>query len=374
MKKYDTIVIGLGCVGSSTIYELSKNNDNVLGIEQFDAPNDMGSSHGSSRIMRLSYHEGEKYIPLLYRAIEKWNNLQNRSNDKLFYNTGSLTIGHPDAEKYKQSKKACDEFDIEYTQLDSDELAKKYPAWNIPEHFKAFIQPDGGVLDNEKCMQTQIYQAKQNGAEINTNEKVIDWKRESDKIIIKTESDTYITNSLVISSGPWVKSHLDKVSSLIEIERHVICNYNMQNQELFEKYRYPPWIMDTGDKKLYGLPMHRNNAIKIGDMTDYNTVNNMEYFERTISNSEIKPTMDFCNRYINSDINHIESSLACPLSHTPDGDFIIDEIEDDIYIGIGLSGHGFKLSNVIGEILNGLVHNDIPDYNIEPFKISRFDI
>ena len=42
----------------------------VLGVDRFDPPHDRGSSHGGSRVIRLSYFEHSDYVPLLRRAYE----------------------------------------------------------------------------------------------------------------------------------------------------------------------------------------------------------------------------------------------------------------------------------------------------------------
>jgi sarcosine oxidase len=67
-KRFNTIVIGVGGMGSAVCYELAKRGKRVLGIEQFDIPNDMGSSHGYTRIIRLAYYEHPSYVMLLRRA------------------------------------------------------------------------------------------------------------------------------------------------------------------------------------------------------------------------------------------------------------------------------------------------------------------
>lgn len=52
MAKYDAIVIGLGAMGSASLYQLAKNGLNVLGIDRFSTPHTYGSSHGETRITR----------------------------------------------------------------------------------------------------------------------------------------------------------------------------------------------------------------------------------------------------------------------------------------------------------------------------------
>ena len=75
---YDAIVIGAGGMGSATVYHLARRGLRVLGIERFDVPHDLGSSHGESRIIRLAYAEHPDYVPLLRRAYALWRELRGR--------------------------------------------------------------------------------------------------------------------------------------------------------------------------------------------------------------------------------------------------------------------------------------------------------
>ena len=75
-QHYDAIVIGLGGMGSATLYQLALRGKRALGIEQFDIAHENGSSHGVTRIIRLAYHEHPSYVPLMRRAYELWRDLE----------------------------------------------------------------------------------------------------------------------------------------------------------------------------------------------------------------------------------------------------------------------------------------------------------
>ena len=68
MNRYDVVVVGVGGIGSAVTYHLAKAGASVLGLDQYDIPNDLGSSHGITRIIRLAYYEDPSYVPLLKRA------------------------------------------------------------------------------------------------------------------------------------------------------------------------------------------------------------------------------------------------------------------------------------------------------------------
>ncbi len=76
--RYDVIVVGVGGMGSAACWQLARRGARVLGLERFDIPHAMGSSHGISRIIRLPYYEDPAYVPLLLRAYEFWHEAEER--------------------------------------------------------------------------------------------------------------------------------------------------------------------------------------------------------------------------------------------------------------------------------------------------------
>ena len=51
-------------MGSATVYQLAKRGHKVLGLEQFDIPHTMPSSHGVNRIIRMASFAAPSYVPL----------------------------------------------------------------------------------------------------------------------------------------------------------------------------------------------------------------------------------------------------------------------------------------------------------------------
>ena len=68
MTRFDTIVLGLGAMGSAAVYHLARRGKRVLGIDRFSPPHALGSSHGDTRITRLAIGEGAQYTPLAMRC------------------------------------------------------------------------------------------------------------------------------------------------------------------------------------------------------------------------------------------------------------------------------------------------------------------
>ena len=75
-NNFETIVIGLGAMGSAALYQLSQRGNKILGIDRFTPPHRQGSTHGETRITRQAIGEGEEYVPLSLRSYEIWDELE----------------------------------------------------------------------------------------------------------------------------------------------------------------------------------------------------------------------------------------------------------------------------------------------------------
>src|SRR6266481_3501682 len=103
-RDYDVIIAGLGAMGSAAAYHLAASGRRVLGLDRFQPPHDLGSSHGRTRIIREAYFEHPLYVPLVQRAYELWAALEKKSGRELLVRTGGLMIGLPDGVLVSGSK------------------------------------------------------------------------------------------------------------------------------------------------------------------------------------------------------------------------------------------------------------------------------
>jgi sarcosine oxidase len=65
---------------------------------------------------------------------------------------------------------------------------------------------------------------------------------------------------------------------------------------------------------------------------------------------------------------------TCMFTNTPDEHFILDTLPGfkEVVVASPCSGHGFKFSSAIGEILADLTMNRHPKFDLSPFTINRF--
>ena len=379
-KNYDIIVLGIGSMGSSSCYHLSKRGYKTLGIEQFDIPHNFGSHNGQSRIIRKAYFEHPSYVPLLEGAYRNWEILQKEYGEQIYFKTGLLYFGPEDHLIIKGSRRSADQYGIEINNFTNDEQKEKYPQFKIPETFVNMLEKDAGFITPERAIIAFTKLAQNYGAKIKTNEKAVKWYKKEDSIIVQTNRSVYRCKKLVISVGAWM-SELSNISDF-KVTKQILAWAKPKKWEDFTLKSFPCWTYADNSTKgmFYGFPILPSSishdgyqGLKFahhfkGEETDPNNV------DRKVSKNQEEELLEAIQKFIPKGIESIHTSKTCLYTYSKDDDFIIDHhpTNEDVIITAGFSGHGFKFTSVVGEIVTDLVEKDNSDYPIEFLKLKRF--
>src|SRR5262245_56256931 len=228
---YDVIIVGAGAMGSAAAYHLARRGKRVLALDRFGVPNELGSSHGLTRIIRLAYYEHPSYVPLLIRAFELWRELEHESGERLLHLTGAIDAGPPEGEVIQGSLRACEIYRLPHEVLTSAELTQRFPAYRLPATTMAVLQPDGGFLLPEACIGNHARLARSHSAEVRANEPVIDWEPTPNGIRVRTPVGAYEAERLVVSAGSWLGSLVPSVAHLFTPERQVLAWFGLDRPE-----------------------------------------------------------------------------------------------------------------------------------------------
>ena len=372
---YDCIVIGLGGMGSASLFELSSKGQNVLGIEQFDIGHDKGSSHGLSRIIRLAYWEGIEYVPLVLRAHDRWIELEKTYNEKLLNITGALDIGLESSETISGSLKACREFDIPHEIFTSTELSKKFPAYLLPEEYSSVFQKDGGFLVPESCINLYVNESINNGADVKQNCKVLGWESDGNIVTVSTSDGNFKTKKLVITAGAWTGILQDEMSRFLTPERQVVSWFKPESPEYYNSDQFPVFNMEVPEGRYYGFPIHHYEGIKIGRYGHLNENINPDSISREITDLDIATLRVPMEKYFQPTNPEPLFSQVCMFTNTPDEHFVLDYLpgNDSVFIASGFSGHGFKFASVIGELISDLMVDGGTEFDLGLFSLDRFN-
>ena len=354
---FDVIVVGVGAMGSSACYQLARRGLNVLGLDQFDIPNALGSSHGQSRMIRLAYYEHPNYVPLLKQAYELWDELESVSGEKLLHITGGIYIGPENGEVVGGSLRAARQHGLEHELLNHDELRRRFPQFRVPGEWVALHEPRAGFLRPERVVAAYAQAALRAGAEFHGREAVVEWGADAHGVTVQTTRAVYRADHLVFCGGPWSAQLLRDLQVPLLVTRQVMAWVWPKEPELFALGRLPVWAIDNQDGTLhYGFPMSSDvPGFKLahhapGDPTDPDRVmrdplpGDEQTFRPVLR--EMIPAAD----------GPLLSLKICLYTNSPDHHFIIDRHPhiERVTIACGFSGHGFKFASVVGEVLADL--------------------
>ncbi|QOS79161.1 N-methyl-L-tryptophan oxidase [Paenibacillus sp. JNUCC31] len=372
---YDVIVIGAGSMGMAAGYFLSKSGKSTLLVDSFDPPHNKGSHHGETRIIRHAYGEGEKYVPLALKAQELWNDLEKVTGKQLFLQTGVLNVGYEKTKFIQNIISSSNTYSLPLEILGSIEVNKRWPGITLPENYIGCFEPTSGVLKCEECIDAYRELAKQNGAAIITNSKVKEIKVHDKRVTIKTDDHAYSADALVISAGAWSGSLLSMLDLNLPLNpvRKTFAWFD-HNEDLYHHNNFPAFSFETSEGIYYGFPSIDGSGLKVGRHDGGHTINPdeaiLEFDELEQDTTDLK---QFLHRYMPS-IQQLKYGKTCMYTMTPDEDFIIDTHPDysNVAIASGFSGHGFKFSSVVGQILSELIISGETEHNISPFSLNRF--
>jgi sarcosine oxidase len=373
LPAYDAIVLGLGGMGSATLFHLARRGLRVLGLERFDLVHEYGSSHGLTRIIRLAYWEHPTYVALLRRAYELWRELETLQGERLLHITGSVDAGPESGPIFGGALKSSELHGLEHEVLDGDELHRRYPGYRLPRSIKCLVQPDGGFLLPERCDVAHVEQALALGADVHCREEVREWRAAGGRVQVRTTRGAYEAGRLVICAGPWASRLIPELDGLAVPERQVLAWLQPTSPDLFRPARFPVFNLEVEEGRYYGFPSFLIPGFKFGryhhrgEKVDPDTVNR----EPEPADEELLRT--FARRYFPDGAGATLMLKACMFTNTPDRHFILDyhPAHPEVAVAAGFSGHGYKFCSVIGEVMADLVQ-DKRGQDIGFFGLSRF--
>ena len=371
MDRYDVVVVGVGGMGSAALYHLARRGKRVLGLERFDVPNDMGSSHGVTRIIRLAYFEHSDYVPLLRRAYELWRELEVEAGEQLLHITGIVEAGE---RIYEGALRSCADHGLPYEAIDGGELGVRYPAFRLPRDLPVFVQPDGGFLLPERCIVAHVNGALARGAVVRARERVMEWTETENGVRIRTDRGVVDADRLVLTAGAWSQDVARLPPGLAGALRQVVAWLQPLRPELFTPGQLPVFNVVLDGEHFYGFPVFGVPGFKVGRFDHFGSGGDPDAISREPTIEDEVPLRAFAQRYFPDGAGSTLALSTCLFEPSPDEHFLIDRHPDTVgaVVGAGFSGHGFKFCSVVGEILADLALDGGTRHDIELFRFARF--
>jgi sarcosine oxidase len=349
-SEYDRIVVGAGALGTSTAYFLARSPGRTLVLEQYHENHAFGSSHGRTRILRTAYAEGLAYVPLVLRARRLWQRLGKEVGQEIFRSTGVLLAGSVDS--LERARTSARRHGLPHEVLDGVSAERRFPAFRFVPGDSVLWDPAGGVLRPERAIRAFRRQAHDRGVVFRWNSPVKRWQPRADgRILLNSRGREYLTDTLVLSAGPWLATLVPDLRLPLEVEQQTVYWFRARVRAA-DRYRKMPafvWYRPTGSY-FYGTP-DLGDGVKVGGC-EGQPVRNLAQRPPS-SRREFRSV----RRYLGERLPGLEPvpvrQARCLYTNTPDKGFLVDFHPQcpNVLLVSACSGHGFKFASALGELV-----------------------
>jgi sarcosine oxidase len=375
----DAIVIGLGGMGASAVFQLAARGAKVAGFDQYGPAHNRGSSHGASRIIRQAYYEHPSYVPLLLRAYELWQKLEQDSGDtNLLQITGGIYLGAPESSTVGGSLRSAVQYNLPHELLGSAEINRRFPVFQPRADEVAVWERNAGFLRPERAIQACLQEATRHGAALHFDEAVSRWEvTATGTVRVTTGRGVYESARLILTPGAWAPEVFYDLKLPFVVQRHVMAWFDpVGGIGSFMPDQFPIYLWEVNPHCIfYGFPAidGSGDGVKIALHTGGDACTPQSIDRRIHPQDENQLREQIASRLPGLN-GPLLAASTCMYTMTPDRHFVVGlhPRYPQVSIACGFSGHGFKFATVIGEILADLALEGETGHPIEFLSPQRF--
>jgi sarcosine oxidase len=353
MQHFDVAVIGAGSFGSWIAYTLAERGLRVALADAHGPGNSRSSSGGETRIIRMSYGSSVVYSRMARESLDHWKRVFAESDqENLFVESGALFTAQAStasgASYIESSGATLTRLNIRHERLKPGELKKRYPQFRFAAGSTGLFEPGSGVLLARRAVECVSSAATRLGV---TQLRIA--------VTHKSVRKQISAKRYVFACGPWLPQVFPKqLGSLIFPTRQEIVFFGIPAGDVrFRAPQMPVWVdFSTG---YYTAPDIESRGFKLG-IDIHGPAIDPETDPRIISTSTVKKARAMVAQGFPALANSpIVDSRVCCYENTWNGDFLIDQLEEDLWIAGGGSGHGFKHGPAVGRYVADLFEGSI---------------
>lgn len=361
-EMFDAIVIGAGVLGLSAAFHLRqlRPDSRLIVLDQFHGPHARGSSHGETRVTRITY-PSPAYVDLAKEAHARfWPELEAICSRSLWDQCSGLFAGEPSGpwDDFVRTTQGH----VEVEPISWDVVSRRFPQFRSRDGSHALLDRSAGVIHAATVLEALRSACRERLIEFRENEPVhgivLDGGHRP-KVLFANE--VLDADRIVVAAGPWSDRLVPLLRPIFRPVRQTIAYFDPvcrgggpTDRAAYGPSRFPVWV-HVGrevDDFFYGTPALEEGVIKVarhrthGPATDPDQVG-------IADPAEIQAIQAFVARHFTFEAGPPIRAETCLYSMTPTEDFVIDVHpgSDRVVVGAGLSGHGFKFAPLLGRVL-----------------------
>lgn len=368
------LIIGAGIVGLSTAYALlNAGMSRVHVLEQAVVNHARSTSSSISRLLRFEYGADVFYSRMVKLSLERWHELEERTQRTLYTQTGLLTLGKEGDETLREQE-ITSSLGLASEQLSAQSCQQRFPQFDTRNYKSLVYNPAGGILHASDCLRALKRAVLNLGGTIIESSQVTQILHDNPHRPIRLRlqtGDELSADRVVVAAGPWVHNLLGSLRIPVAVTRQYILYFAGLPASIFGTDVFPAFM----EHDLYGFPIHKGShgwlkatSHQFGACVDPDAA---VHIEREVIERIVHELHTLLPVLRQAKLAHIE---ACMYDVSPDEDFILDYLPGDarIVFATGLSGHGFKFGPLLGHLLSSLISETPPEIPSGRFSLARF--
>jgi glycine/D-amino acid oxidase-like deaminating enzyme len=340
-------VIGAGAFGGWTALQLRRAGAEVELIERRLPGPQRSSSGGNTRVIRAIYGPDRIYSEMVKRAFALWHELETSTGEPLYVETGALWMHRGDDAYVRAAAPILRDLGFAVDPMPVAEAAKRYPVIDFRGVTSVWLEQKAGALSARHACSVVRDQFQKEGGIYRTATVRPGAIRNGAMTALPVNADVY-----VFACGPWLGQLFpETIGDAVRPTRQEVYYFGTPHPERYASSRLPIWI-DFGKRIIYGIPDPNGRSFKVADDTRGAPIEPTSD-ERHPSPEGIARARAFlAERFPELAKAPLLSEEVCQYENSPDGNLILDRHPEakNVWLLGGGSGHGFKLSPVVGEM------------------------
>ena len=371
----DVVVVGGGVIGTSIAMHLAMiGSGRVVLVEQGHLA---GGASGLSGAMVREHYLHPTLVRMSMEARSVFHNFAEViGGDVRFRNTGRLQLFPEHDEPAVRANVAMNrDLGVNIEMLTPSEATHVVPQLDVSGIAVCGYEPDAGYADPVATTYAYADRARTMGAEIITQTPVNELIVSGGRITaVETAAGRIETGAVVVAAGSrttgWSAPHRRAgADNCTPGDRCPISRAARAGIACSHMYR-------TAPRAAYLRETHGRSARWGGGPGDLSEFENPDDIPRNAEHEMIESLWRRASTRLPDFAAAIcRGGYSAHYDMTPDGNPIIDRSASvsGLFYAAGFSGHGFKLSPVIGRMVAELVlHGECSDHPVERFRLSRF--
>jgi len=355
------VIVGGGAFGLASGVELQARGWSVTLIDPGPIPHPRASSTDVSKVVRMDYGGDAFYAELARRALERWRRWNAGRTEPLYHEVGFLLMspvemreGSFEGDGYRMLRTLGHPLE----RIDRQTLRERFPAWNAENWADGYLNPGAGWVESGRVVAELAGVARSAGVLVREGVAFERLDERGSRVggVVLRGGERLPADRVVVAAGAWTPQLLPELGTALRTVGQPVLHFAPSDPAPFLAERFPVWSADIANTGFYGFPVNAAGVGKVGhhgrgtamrpdeprDVDDATEAHFREFLRGTFPALAAAPRVH---------------SRVCMYCDSFDGDFWIDRdpAREGLVVAAGGSGHAFKFTPILGEIVADVV-------------------